>query len=164
MAKTELLQSIWRRYQNENDHEPIGTRQVVDWAVQKGLLELPRVDPYDVLASQMAKALREETSVDKHGRIYRVNHSARINKDGTQMTFWAIMGYANREHMEKSFAQRREQIVGECLSLKSDIDVYNEKHPNDNPIQLELDFTEDVSERLILKNIKIFSSELEQLT
>ncbi len=42
----------------------------------------------------MSKALREETAVDKHGRTYRVNHSARINKDGTQMTFWAMMGFA----------------------------------------------------------------------
>ena len=100
MVKTELLQNLWRRYQNENDHMPTGTRQVVDWAVQNGLLQLPRVDPYDVLASQMSKALREETAVDKHGRTYRVNHSARINKDGTQMTFWAMMGFASRDHME----------------------------------------------------------------
>ncbi len=50
--------------------------------------------------------------------------------------------------MEKAFAQRREQIVGDNVGLKIDIDVYNEmikgKYP---PIQLVLDYTEDVAER-----------------
>jgi hypothetical protein len=29
----------------------------------------------------------------------------------------------------RSFSQRRQQIVGDCFQLKTDIDVYNGKHP-----------------------------------
>lgn len=52
--------------------------------------------------------------------------------------------------MEKSFGQRREQIIGDCLSLKTDVDVYNDlvlKGSEQTMLQLILDFTDDVAER-----------------
>lgn len=65
-----------------------------------------------------------------------------------QYTFWAIMGFAQHEHMEKAFAQRREQIIGDCVQLKTDVDAYNDINKDRRaPIQLVLDFTEDVAER-----------------
>ena len=50
--------------------------------------------------------------------------------------------------MERAFAQRRQQIVGDCLQLRIDVDVYNDNHPDERPIQLVLDFTRDVEEML----------------
>ena len=53
--------------------------------------------------------------------------------------------------MEKAFAQRREQIVGDCVQLKTDVDVYNDMNRGKQvEIQLVLDFTEDVIERQLL--------------
>ena len=46
----------------------------------------------------------------------------------------------------KSFAQRRSQIVGDCLQLKTDADVYNDKRDPAQPIQVPLDFSLDVAE------------------
>jgi hypothetical protein len=47
---------------------------------------------------------------------------------------------------------RREQIIGDNVQLKIDVDVYNDmirgKHPE---IQLVLDYTDDVAERQIMK-------------
>ena len=150
MTKTEELQNLWKRYEEEHAHEPTGTRPVVDWAVSKGLLELPPVDPRDVLASQMSRALRAETAVDEHGREYRLNHAVKITKDGVQTTMWAMMAFAGHSHMEKAITQRREQIVGDCLQLRTDVDAYNDMNPGRPEIQLELNFTEDVAERLVL--------------
>jgi len=49
---------------------------------------------------------------------------------------------------KKTFAQRRELIIGECAQLKVDVDVYNDMIDGQKPtIQLILDFTEDVAER-----------------
>ena len=48
--------------------------------------------------------------------------------------------------MEKAFSQRRRQVVGDCLQLKTDVDVYNDQHHDADPIPLELDFTRDVEE------------------
>lgn len=48
----------------------------------------------------------------------------------------------------RAFAQRRDQIIGDCCQLKADVDVYNDMNRGKLPsIQLILDFTDDVAER-----------------
>jgi len=166
--KNEQLQKIWHRYEKEHEHLPTSSRQVVAWGVEQGLAELPNIDPLDVLADRMARALRAEYKTDKHGRRYRVNHAVRVTRSGVQTTFWAIMGFAQREYMEKAFVQRREQIVGDCQQLKTDVDVYNDLNKDAEPIQMIFDFTDDIAEREISKSNdkkrklnSIFSIELE---
>jgi hypothetical protein len=116
-TKNELLQKLWKRYEEEHDRLPASARDVVIWAAEQELLELPEIDPYDILADQMANALREEYAVDNQGRRYRVNHAVRVTRHGVQTTFWAIMGFAPRDHMHKAFTQRRNQIIGDCFQL-----------------------------------------------
>ena len=147
MAKNEQLRKIFREYEKTHDHLPATAREAVVWGVREGLAELPKMDPYDALADQMARALREEYKTDSEGRRYRVNHAVRVSKAGVQHTFWAIMGFAQRGHMEKAFVQRREQIVGDCVQLQTDIDVYNGMNPKEEPMQTVLDFRDDVAER-----------------
>ncbi|PHY14126.1 hypothetical protein CSW58_01215 [Caulobacter sp. B11] len=71
----------------------------------------------------------------------------RVTKGGVQYTFWAMLGHAERSHMQRAFIQRREQIVGDCVQLATDVLVYNEMNTNVEPIQMVLDFTDDVTER-----------------
>lgn len=52
MTKAEQLQKVWHKYDNQKHHKPTSAREAVEWAVAEGLLELPEVDPYDVLAGQ----------------------------------------------------------------------------------------------------------------
>ena len=59
-TKEERLQQVWHNYDTDQEHQPTGTREAVRWAVAEGLLELPEVDPYEVLAGQMSQALRDE--------------------------------------------------------------------------------------------------------
>lgn len=154
-SRNERMQTIWHRYDSRLEHKPSSTKQAVAWAVDEGLLELPIVDPLDILAEQMAQALREEYRTDEHGRRYRVNHAVRVTKSGAQYTFWGVMGHAPYAHMEKAFAQRRELIIGDNLQLKTDIDVFNSKFRGKNPeIQLVLDYTEDVAEREELRKMR----------
>jgi hypothetical protein len=51
--------------------------------------------------------------------------------------------------MERAFAQRREQIISDCVQLRTDVDAYNDMS-KESPIQLVLDFTEDVAERKVI--------------
>jgi hypothetical protein len=96
----------------------------------------------------MAQALRSEYGTDADGRRFRVNHAVRVTKAGVQYTFWAAMGFAPHDHMERAFGQRRDSIVGDCLQLKTDIDVYNDMTAGKyEKVQLVLDFTDDISER-----------------
>jgi len=153
-GKDDRLQQIWHRYETDRQHKPTSAREAVEWAVQEGLLELPETDPYDILAGQMAQALRNEYRNDEKGRRCRVNHSVRITKGGVQYSFWGSMPHSSHDFMEKTFAQRRELIIGECAQLKVDVDVYNDMVTGSKPlIQLVLDFTEDVAEREELKKV-----------
>jgi hypothetical protein len=147
-GKDDRLQQIWHRYETDRQHKPTSAREGVEWAVDEGLLELPETDPYDILAGWMAQALRHEYQTDEKGRRYRVNHSVRVTKGGVQYSFGGSIPHSSHDFMEKTFAQRRELIIGECAPLKVDVDVYNDMMDGQKPtIQLVLDFTEDVAER-----------------
>lgn len=148
-SMNERLLKAWHKYEARKDHKPVTLRQAAVWAVSDGLLELPpEVDRYDILADRMADAIRAETRTDSQGRRYRVNHAVRVTRGGIQYTFWGTMGFAPHSHMEKSFSQRRRQIVDDNYHLKTDVDVYNDlvqgEHP---PIPLVLDYSDDVAER-----------------
>ena len=153
-TKVERLQQIWHEYDDGRSHKPTSAREAIEWAVKEGLLELPEVDPYDILAGQMSQALREEYRQDSQGRRYRVNHAVRVSKGGVQYTFWGVMGFASHDHMERAFTQRREQIVGDNDQLKTDVDVYNDMNLGKRPkFQLVLDYKDDVAEREIMRQM-----------
>ena len=148
MAKyREQLQRVWHDYEAEHGSIPATAREAVAWGISKGVIEMPEVDPLDKLASDMSAALREEYATDKAGRRYRVNHAVRVSRGGVQYTFWAIMKDAPREHMQKAFIQRREQIVGDCVQLDTDVEAYNAIREGQKPIQMLFDFRDDIEER-----------------
>ena len=143
----EQLQKVWRQYEAQNGSVPSTTREAVAWGVSQGLIQMPEVDPLTKLAEDMATALREEYATDAQGRRYRVNHAVRVSKAGVQYTFWAIMKDAPRDHMQKAFIQRREQIVGDCVQLSTDVEAYNGFNKGELPIQMIFDFRDDIEER-----------------
>lgn len=147
---SEQLQQLWHRYNAEHGGAPESPRTVVEWAMKQGLLEAPKLDPVDVLAGNMARALREEYATDASGRRYRVNHAVRITKNGVQLALWAELTKAPRSYMQKAFAQRRKQIVGDCVQLKVDVDVYNDHHQDQLPLPMVFDFTDDVAEAMVM--------------
>ncbi len=85
--KMERLQRVWHSYDEGREHKPSSAREAVEWAVEEGLLELPEIDPYDVLAGQMAQALREEFDTDEKGRRYRLNHAVRVTRRACNRPF-----------------------------------------------------------------------------
>lgn len=143
----EQLQRVWHEFEKENGQVPATAREAVQWGVQKRMIEVPEVDPLAKLAEDMSTALREEYATDREGRRYRVNHAVRVMRGGVQHTFWAMMADAPREHMQKAFIQRREQIVGDCVQLATDVEAYNAMRSEQEPIQMLLDFRDDVEER-----------------
>jgi hypothetical protein len=144
----EQLQKVWHEYEAQNGSVPSTTREAVAWGVSLGMVKMPEVDPLAKLAEDMASALREEYATDEQGRRYRVNHAVRVSKGGVQFTFWAIMKDAPRDHMQKAFIQRREQIVGDCVQLSTDVDAYNGFNKSEKPIQMIFDFRDDIEERV----------------
>jgi hypothetical protein len=86
-TKNEKLQQVWHHYDANKAHQPTSAREAVEWAVNEGLIDLPEIDPFDVLASQMSNALRDEYQTDGNGHRFRVNHAVRVTNAGVQQTF-----------------------------------------------------------------------------
>jgi hypothetical protein len=143
----EQLQRVWHEYEKELGYIPASLRDALKWGVAQGMIETPIPDPYDKLVEDMSRALREEYATDRLGRRYRVNHAVRVTKGGIQLTMWAIIGNAPRAHMQKAFIQRREQIVGDCVQLSTDVEVYNDINKEQPPIPMLFDFRDDIAER-----------------
>ena len=143
------VKSYIERYQAEmGGHGLLDPHAVAEWAYQRGLHKPSIRTVISAIAADISQFFREEYRTNGAGQRYRAKHAVRIKKGDKTMSLWADMDDANapREHFVRSFAQRRQQIVGDCFQLKTDVDVYNEKNTEQRPIQVPLDFTLDVEE------------------
>ena len=148
MSYSEQLQHIFTKYERAGNPTPASMRDVAHWAIENKLWEPRPIDVVDVLAEDLSRALREEYRTDRKGRRYRAKHAVRISRGGVQLTLWADIDRSSRDHMQKAFVQRRQNIIGDCLHLRVDVDVYNDLHADESPIQMVLNFTQDVAEML----------------
>ena len=148
-AYTNQVKDYVERYKTETGNDGLlDPHEVAAWALHNGLHKPNPKTTIDAIAADIAQVWREEYRTDKHGRRYRAKHAATHKKGNKTLSLWADLDdpEAPHNHFVRSFAQRRQQIVGDCLQLKTDVDVYNDKREPDEPIQVPLDFTLDVAE------------------
>jgi hypothetical protein len=146
MAYTKQLQKIVSKYIEANQPWPTTTHDIARWAINNKLWAPQPSTILDQCANQLARAMREEHITDPQGRVVRAKHVAKIQRGGEQIALWEDMRTASHSHMEIALQQRRQQIVGDCRQLKSDMDSYNENYNSERPIQLVFDFTNDLEE------------------
>ncbi|MFA7504216.1 MAG: hypothetical protein WCZ28_05920 [Burkholderiaceae bacterium] len=143
------IKAYIERYQSEvGDDGFLDPHAIAEWAYQNGLHKPSFRTVVDAIASDIAQCLREEYRTNEDGQRYRAKHAVRVKNGNRTMSLWADMDdeKAPRSHFLRSFAQRRQQIVGDCFQLKTDVDVYNSKNLDKEPIQVPLNFTLDVEE------------------
>ena len=119
---------------------------VAQWAINTRGVKAPRPKtPTALLAELLSAAAREESGKDEvTGRPYRKNLAVTTWSGGDQMTIWHTLDDAPRPVADKGLKQRRDQVVGDVVSMADDADRWNRLHPNDEPIQLPLDYELDV--------------------
>ena len=143
----EQMQDIARQYREAGEEWPATLKHISAWMIERGLWELPKTVLISKCAEDLGRALREEYITDPQGRRVRAKHAARMARDeGEQGALWDDIRTAPHKHMKVAFQQRRQGIVGDCHRLKVDVDSYNDNRSPDEPIQLGLDFTNDVLE------------------
>lgn len=145
LTKDQEMQQIIRLYNQETGETEVDMHKVVRYAVSRLDMKLPtHANPLDLLATRFSKAARLEIRHDKKtGRPYRANHAV----PSGQGYLWVDIDEAPRRPMHRSLINRREQIVGDALQLSFDTDHWNDMHPNEEPIVVPLDFTDDVEWR-----------------
>lgn len=148
-AYSDTVRDYIERFRKEvRDDGLIDAHELAAWAYHNGLHKPNIKTVIDAIAADIAQVFREEYRTDRHGRRYRAKHAAMQKKGSKTLSLWADLDDPNapHEHFQKSFAQRRQQIVGDCYQLKTDIDVYNDQRAPSDPIQVVLDFTLDIEE------------------
>lgn len=147
-TKNQEMQRLIRLYKEETGEKEVDMHHVGEFAVRLGWPLPTPVNPLDQLATQFSQAAREEIRRDKKtGRPYRANHAIPITRDGRQLYLWIDIDEAPRGPMHKSLINRREQMVGDAVQLAFDCDHWNSIHPDEEPITIPLDFTDDVEWR-----------------
>lgn len=146
MNYNEQLNAIFDRYAAEVSSEPTSLDDVVEWALDKGLCQPNRRTLIQIFRDDLATSLRQERRIDEHGRSYRAKINVRENVGGMQMSLWSDADLAPRSFVQKSTNQRRRAIAHDCYQLKQDVDHFNDARGGTNPLQLPLDFTDDVAE------------------
>ena len=146
MGKTKEMQLIIKQYKDMTGETQVDMHKVAKFAADMGWPLSQPEDPLDRLAQSFTRAARKEIKKDKAtNRTYRVNHA--IPDPTGQYSLWIDIDEAPRKHMHKSLVNRREQMVGDGLQLTLDADHWNRINPNEEPIQLPMDFTQDVEWR-----------------
>lgn len=146
MTKDQELQRLYWWYKEETGKTEVDLDDVVRFAVKKHYKLPTPQSPEDRLKKMIAKAIRQEVKHDKvTGKPYRVNHH--YTESGTQRHLWVDIDEAPRKAIFTSFQARREQMVGDGLQLSLDVDHWNSANPDKEPIQIVMDFTEDIEER-----------------
>lgn len=146
MSKQKENVRLIELYKLTTGEELVDTKKVAEWAIEHGHREKPiPKSPVDILNSQLADSVRQETKQDsKTGEEYRVYHAVPSSSQGSNKNVWVDINKAKRPQMLISFQNRRQQIVGDATQLAIDTDYWNNNNPNETHIQMVLDFDLDV--------------------
>jgi hypothetical protein len=147
------MERLIRCFQDEMSKQDWDMEAVAKFAVSRGW-PLPKPEsPIKRLAKQFSQVAREKIKYDDvTGMPYRAYHAFKQKQGDTTLFLWFDTDEdAPRKKMHKSLIMLREQMVGDGLQISYDQDHWNRTHPNEKPIQIPLDFTDDVLERKSLK-------------
>jgi hypothetical protein len=149
MTKKKEMLYLIRAYREQTGQQSVDMHEIAKFAVSKGWpLPAPK-SPLDRLAEQFSAASREEIRHDEAtGKPYRANLAVTTWQGSKQMTLWTDIDEAPRHIAQKAFVQRREQMIGDGLQLTFDVMHWNRVNENDHPIEMPMDFTEDIAWRL----------------
>ena len=151
----EQIRAIWTQYRKEVSTDPVDLKEVAAWAISKKLWYPRPIDLHSSLAADLADSLREVKRTDKAGREYRANIPVRTKgQNGLPLFIWADIDDAPRLHVEKSIQQERRSISSDCYALAMKVEHYNDAHPDEEPIQIVLNFEDDVAEVKIANGLR----------
>jgi hypothetical protein len=146
MNFNEQLQAIVEDYRAAGQPWPATAEKMAEWAVAHDRYQLTRGMAVSQCKERIAKAMRMEHVVDEKGRSVRRYYAARMRiADGRQTTLWNDWD-APPAFMAVAVANRRNQILGECRQLNTDVESYNDRKKPEKAIQVSFNFTADLEE------------------
>lgn len=148
MTKLQQKQAFMRYYKEQTGEKELDMNKVAAFAEKSGWTMPQPKTPVELLAREFADAARVEVRKDAlTGQPYRANHAYPTKQGQMTLWLWVDIDEASRKTMFKCLINHREQMIGEALQISYDTDHWNSIHPSEEPIQIPLDFTDDVEWR-----------------
>ena len=135
-TNTEYWQSVWRRYQHEHPGS-FRFEDMIEWALEKRLVNLPKVNAKRVLVRRAKDAARASRIKDKQGRTVREMLPAKvplqIDENGNLLLFEVRYDHIHSmsaDHALLAFDQRDERIKHQQQSATRDLESFLGNNPN----------------------------------
>ncbi len=156
----EFWQHIWRDYQRVHPG-PFRPRAVVDWAIDNGLADLPKVNPKSVLVRRFKRAAREIRIKDPQGRAVREMLPAKLPVVDENGNLFLDLRYDHIHTMSAGYArlafeQRDENIAKQKHAATRDLQSFIENNPNakGHESQFVFDFMVDAPAAAVVEKIE----------
>lgn len=144
----EQIARAWDEWESQTGNEANDPDDFIDWAVKSGKMVPRPEDVRKIFRRQVSTALRQVHRTDERGTTYRAKQCVTIAEEGKQRTLWFDVDRNGTPRLrQRAVKQRREAIANDVYRAMSDVEHMNYAYPSDEPIQFELDFTEDYEER-----------------
>lgn len=155
-TKTQQLIRLKNEYRAAHENAPGSLDTILDWGIETGRYELDLKKARKRAAEELGEALRSEVTTDAHGHEIRVN----LAFETEQGWLWDQRDTITRPNMELNVSHARRMVYSDIRATVLSVNDYNERHPDEAPIQFSLNFAGDLAD----DGIPIPSStELEQL-
>lgn len=153
MAKyNEQLVRAWDEWEEITGNDANDPDDFIDWAIANNRLHTKPEDIRKIHRRRLSEALRQVHRIDEEGTTYRAKQTVVIIEEGRQRTLvFDVDKNGTPQLRQKATKQRREAIANDVYRAVSDVVHMNFAYPSDEPIQFELDFTEDYEERKALE-------------
>ncbi len=144
----EAIAEAWDEWESSTGKDANNPNDFVDWAIENRKLAFRPEDVKKIYRRRVTDALRQVIKVNPEGTAYRAKQCVTLVDGGQQMSLWFDVDKGGTASLrKKAVRQRREAIANDVYRAKSDVDHMNFAYPDDDPIQFEMDFTEDYEER-----------------
>jgi len=146
------IQRYIEEYRKRVGNRPVDCHEIADWLISEKLWQPSPKDARNLLSRDISQAMRTQYTLDSHGRKVRRKHAVRVketNDEGElkQMVLWSDVEFATPDFMQQSFQQRRSGLADGCWQLTKDLEYYNSTFNKAEPIEMLLDFRDDIDEK-----------------
>lgn len=146
MTKKEQLLRIRDEFRAEHDNAPATARDMGEWAVATGRYKLPPHATERKCAEELADAMAMDMTTVSGGRRVRTMHTWRSE----QRNLWDHIATISTPDFTLSMAYQRNGALGIVKQMKTDLDYFNELHPDGPAVQVSFNFENDLADAGLL--------------
>lgn len=151
----EQILRVWDEWEDLAGNDANDPDDFIDWAIANNRLHTQPEDVRKIHRRRISQALRQSLRVDEEGTTYRAKQCVTIIDEGRQRTLvFDVDKNGTPQLRRKAVRQKRDAIANDVFRAMSDVTHMRFAYPTDEPIQFELDFTEDYEERKALERLE----------